>query len=100
MLGAVLGIAFLGVIFVNQLTAKLIAFFPPGTSIDEFINQPTLISGLPEDVRVPVQQAYVETLSLMFKVSIGFAGAMLIGSLFMKKSKLGADAMKHGGGLA
>lgn len=99
-LGAVIGLAVQGVVYTTTLQSKLSALFPPGTPIDAFVNQPSLIGTLPVEVRVPVQIAYVDTLSLMFKVSIAFAGALLLGSFFMRRSKLSADAMKHGGGMA
>ncbi|KAI9014035.1 major facilitator superfamily domain-containing protein [Hyaloraphidium curvatum] len=99
-LGATVGIAVLGVIYTVTLGPKLAANLPPGTPIEPFIQSPAAIASLPDDLRVPVQQAYVDTLALMFRVVIGFAAAVLICSMGMRKKKLGSDAMKHGGGMA
>ncbi|KAI9014036.1 major facilitator superfamily domain-containing protein [Hyaloraphidium curvatum] len=99
-LGATVGIAVLGVIYTVTLGPKLAANLPPGTPIEPFIQSPAAIASLPDDLRVPVQQAYVDTLALMFRVVIGFAGAVLICSMGMRKKKLSSEVMGHGGGMA
>lgn len=94
-LGAVIGIAILGTVYGNILEPKLIAYLPPGTPVEPFMNSPSLVSKLPMPLRALVQQAYIETLSTMFKIVIGTAGGVFLGSMLLRKDKLGpkkADA--------
>lgn len=99
-LGATIGIAVLSVGYTNQLTSQLTALLPPGAPIEEIINQPSLIATMPDDIRIPAQTAYVNTLALLFRICVAFGGILFLGSFGLRKKKLGADAMQHGGGFA
>ncbi|KAI9034026.1 major facilitator superfamily domain-containing protein [Hyaloraphidium curvatum] len=101
-LGAVVGIAVLGAVYNNALVPRLREHLPPGMPVEPFVNSPALISKLPPEIRRPVQQAYVDTLGIMFLVVVGTACAVVCSSMLLKKARLtrkgAADAEKGAGG--
>lgn len=87
-MGAVIGIAVLGVVYNNQLTPKLEAHLPPGVPVKPFITSPSLISKLPDYLKIPVQTAYIETLRVMFLIVVGTGCCVFLSSMLLRKAKL------------
>ncbi|KAJ1566816.1 hypothetical protein HK405_008298 [Cladochytrium tenue] len=99
-IGGVLGLAAFSVTFNNKLLGYVVENI---AEAQVFINETQLGIALasPEMIRVvldPEQQApvihgYVQTLRIVFLMTIPFAGAMFIVSMFMKKTKLPVDKL-------
>jgi hypothetical protein len=77
-----------GIVYNNLLTPSLLAYLPSGIPPKPFITQPSLISSLPPEIRVPVQQAYIDTLSVMFKIVVGTGCGVAATSMLLRKGRL------------
>ncbi|KAI9328116.1 major facilitator superfamily domain-containing protein, partial [Zopfochytrium polystomum] len=98
-LGAVIGLAVMSVVFNSVLPKKVAAnlaatnttlhFQVPGVDLESLYKSASLIRiALPESEWGPVVHGYVETLQLVFYVSIPFSAMMLASSFFMRKQRL------------
>ncbi|KAI9345871.1 major facilitator superfamily domain-containing protein [Zopfochytrium polystomum] len=98
-LGAVIGLAVMSVVFNSVLPTKVAAnlaatnttlhFQVPGVDLESLYKSASLIRiALPESEWGPVVHGYVETLQLVFYVSIPFSALMLVSAFFMRKEKL------------
>ncbi|KAJ1545168.1 hypothetical protein HK405_008115 [Cladochytrium tenue] len=100
-IGGVLGLAAFSVTFNNKLAGFVIDNISAAqVSIDqtllaEALASPELIREVLPDVaqQAPVIHGYVQTLRLIFLMTIPFGGAMLLASLFVKKDKLPVDKL-------
>ncbi|KAI9345846.1 major facilitator superfamily domain-containing protein [Zopfochytrium polystomum] len=98
-IGAVVGLAAVSLAFNQKLpsnVAKSVAdsnvtlhFLVPGVDLALLLKSPSLIRlALPESEWPPVVHGFVETLQLVFRILIPFAGVSALGSLFMKRERL------------
>ncbi|KAJ3102661.1 hypothetical protein HDU97_000358 [Phlyctochytrium planicorne] len=98
-IGAVLGLAIVSSVFNNKLdqfyeeeTRGLDIVIPPGLPNDIFKKSIASVRViLPPEQQGPVIHAYIRTLSLLFLISVPFAGMLVLSSLFIKKERLPAD---------
>jgi EmrB/QacA subfamily drug resistance transporter len=86
-LGSSFGVAIFGTIYANQLPGHLRTAIPPG--LDPRVAQSVQgVHSLPDAVRAPIIQAYVDTLQTMFLVASPVGLLALVVALFLKEVPL------------
>ena len=88
--GGSVGVAVFGAIFANRLAAELAAALPPGATPPPAVS-PELVQGLPETIRVPYLEAFVDALVPVFVVAavvslLAFALTWLLREVPLRKS--------------
>ncbi len=86
-LGGAFGVALLGAIFTNRLTANVTAAFPHGGALPTTAN-PAEVRALPSDVRLPYTEAIVHALHPMFLTAAIIAGVGFLIALLMREVPL------------
>ncbi|KAJ3117783.1 hypothetical protein HDU96_005564 [Phlyctochytrium bullatum] len=98
-IGAVLGLAIVSSVFNNKLATyfaeetKGMSFkLPPGVTPEIFLKSIESVRKLlPPEQQGPIVHAYVRTLSLVFLITVPFAGLLVVASFFVKKERLPTD---------
>ncbi|KAJ3132007.1 hypothetical protein HK101_004643 [Irineochytrium annulatum] len=99
-IGAVIGLAIVSSVFNNKLAINLAnniqgmtLSLPPNVTSDIFLKSPVFIRELlPVEQQGPVIHAYVQTLSLVFLLSVPFAALTMLVSFLVKKDRLPLEA--------
>ncbi|KAI8846774.1 major facilitator superfamily domain-containing protein, partial [Chytridium lagenaria] len=95
-IGAVIGLAIVSSTFNNRLevyfeeeTRGMTLMLPPGVPKEALLKSVTVVREfLPVEQQGAVIHAYVRTLSLVFLITVPFAGLHVVSSLFVKKARL------------
>ncbi|KAJ3112683.1 hypothetical protein HDU96_004313 [Phlyctochytrium bullatum] len=94
-IGAVLGLAIVSTVFNNRLATNFgekTFRLRPGITPDVFLKSVESVRKmLPPDQQGPIIHAYVRTLSLVFLITVPFAGLLVVASFFVKKERLPTD---------
>jgi MFS family permease len=91
-MGGTFGAALFGTILAGALTTNLSAAFPNGIPKDvdaeAITGSPAVIAALPESVKVPVIESFVNAVQVTFTAAVPIAIVALILALFLKDIKL------------
>lgn len=91
-MGGTFGAALFGTILSGTLTSNLIAAFPQGLPADvdaeAITGSPAAIAALPDEVKVPVIDAFVDAIQVTFTSAVPIAIVALILALFLKDIRL------------